>query len=60
LENSGAIGTKEAEKFRKYKPISFKDKSIINIPYNPKKATEKYLCGEKKVKFKSEIHNKCP
>jgi hypothetical protein len=59
-EDSGEIGKKEAEKYRNYKPIPFKDKLIITIQYNPKKATVKYLCGEKKVKFKSEIHNKCP
>jgi hypothetical protein len=56
-EDSGSIGKKEVKKFNLYKPIPFKEKSIVTIRYNPKKATVEYWCDKNKVKFISENYH---
>jgi hypothetical protein len=56
-EDSRPVGKKEVKKFNLYKPIPFKEKSIVTIQYNPKKTTVEYWCDKNKVKFISENYH---
>jgi hypothetical protein len=49
---------KEAAKYRIYKPIPFREKSIITVRYNPQKATEEYWNNNKQINFSNKIYNK--